>query len=97
MPQKASAARAKGAREAGKSVFGMYDMYDSNILVCFIQKYFSLWRLEVNREIHKCDYTKCKTDTIIFPFILVLLSFITDFYFCQNFMVPFEIFSAKTF
>lgn len=49
----------------------------------------------MNREIHKCDYTNCKTDTIIFPFILVLFSFITDFYFCQNFMVPFEIFFAK--
>lgn len=51
----------------------------------------------MNREIHKCDYTNCKRDTIIFPFILVLFSFITDFYFCQNFMVPFKIFFAKTF
>lgn len=51
----------------------------------------------MNREMRKCDYTNCKADTIVFLFILVLFSFITDFYFCQNFMVPFEIFSAKTF
>lgn len=34
---------------------------------------------------------------MIFSFILVLFSFITDFYFCRNFMVPFKIFFAKTF
>lgn len=49
----------------------------------------------MNREIHKYDYTNCKRDTIIFPFILVLFSFITDFYFCQNFMVPFKTFFCQ--
>lgn len=54
---------------------------------------------ETRRETEKYTrvtiYTNCKTDTIIFPFILVLFSFITDFYFCQNVMVPFKIFFAK--
>lgn len=48
------------------------------------------------REIYpRMTIKNCKTDSIIFPFILVLFSFITDFYFCQNSTVPFEISFAK--
>lgn len=38
----------------------------------------------MNREIHMCDYINCKAYIMIFSFILVLFSFITDFYFCQK-------------
>lgn len=38
----------------------------------------------MNRERHKCDYINCKAYIMIFSFILVLFSFITDFYFCQK-------------
>lgn len=63
----------------------------------FCIKIFFIMETRSEQRNTRVDYTNCKTDTIIFPFILVLFSFITDFYFCQTLMVPFKIFFAKTF